>query len=72
MSDPNKRRQQISESVKRHRQRRDRLEVYIPQGWREKLRAVNFGEGLSTSAWVREMVAKRIGESLEAPPGGKG
>mgnify|MGYP005813376113 CR=1 FL=1 len=68
MSDPSKRREQVSRSVKRHRSQRDRLEVYIPQGWREKLKKVNDSEGLSTSAWVRSMVALRIGED---PPEGK-
>ncbi len=57
-----KRRQQISRSVKKHRQERDRIEVYIPQGWRERLKAVNADEGISTSDWVRLQVAKRIGE----------
>ena len=54
--------------MKRHRSQRDRLEVYIPQGWRERLKKINDSEEISTSAWVRNMVALRIGED---PPEGK-
>lgn len=61
-----KRLKQISDSVRRHRQQRDRLEVYIPQGWRERLRAANQAEGLTTSEWIRNLVAERIGAELES------
>lgn len=61
-----KRLKQISDSVRRHRQQRDRLEVYIPRGWRERLRAANQAEGLTTSEWIRNLVAERIGAELES------
>ena len=57
-----KRRDQISQSVKKHRQERDRIEVYIPLGWRDRLKRANASEGVSMSQWIREVVAKRIGE----------
>ena len=60
-----KRLRQVADSVRRHRSTRDRLEVYIPGGWRERLRLANASEGLTTSAWVRQIVADRIGEELE-------
>jgi LDH2 family malate/lactate/ureidoglycolate dehydrogenase len=64
MSDTNqsKRGQQVADSVRRHRQKRDRLEVYIPRGWRDLLREANAKEGISTSEWVRQAVAARIGK----------
>lgn len=57
-----KRKQQISRSVKKHRQERDRIEVYIPLGWRDRLKEKNAEEGISTSDWIRRLVAERIGE----------
>ena len=58
-----KRRQQVADSVRRHRTTRDRLEVYIPLGWRDRLKEVNEAKGMSTSEWVRQAVAERIGET---------
>lgn len=58
-----KRREQVSRSVRKHRQERDRIEVYIPRGWRERLKEKNAAEGISTSEWLRELVAIRIGAS---------
>lgn len=58
-----KRREQVSRSVRKHRQERDRIEVYIPRGWRERLKEKNATEGISTSEWLRELVAIRIGAS---------
>ena len=58
-----KRRQQVADSVRRHRKTRDRLEVYIPLGWRDRLKEVNEAKGMSTSEWVRQAVAERIGET---------
>jgi LDH2 family malate/lactate/ureidoglycolate dehydrogenase len=60
------RRQQVADSVRRHRKTRDRLEVYIPLGWRDRLRGVNEAKGVSTSEWVRQIVAARIGEYIES------
>jgi LDH2 family malate/lactate/ureidoglycolate dehydrogenase len=57
------RRQQVADSVRRHRKTRDRLEVYIPLGWRDRLKEVNEAKGMSTSEWVRQAVAERIGET---------
>jgi hypothetical protein len=62
-SQEEKRRAQVAASVARHRQKRDRLEVYLPAGWRERLAEVNQSENLSTTAWVRKVVAARIGEA---------
>lgn len=59
----NTRRQQVADSVRRHRKTRDRLEVYIPLGWRDRLKEINEAKGMSTSEWVRQAVAKRIGET---------
>ena len=60
---PDRRKKQVSKSVKKHRKERDRLEVYIPRGWRERLKKINDQENISTSQWVRDIVAHRIGEN---------
>jgi hypothetical protein len=59
-----KRKEQISKSVKKHRATRDRLEVYIPKGWREELRIRNSAENLTTSDWIRKAIALRIGKDI--------
>lgn len=64
-----KRRKQVSRSVKKHRQERDRIEVYIPRGWRDRLKERNSQEDppISTSEWIRRIVAERIGEAEGKP-----
>lgn len=54
------RREQVANGVRRHRQKHDRVEVYLPRGWRKLLRATNRAAGLTTSQWLRKVVAKRI------------
>ena len=48
----------------KHRATRDRLEVYIPKGWRGALRDCNAKENLTTSDWIRLVIAERIGEEV--------
>lgn len=65
MTQSEHRKKQVSKSVKKHRKERDRLEVYIPRGWRELLKEKNNKEGISTSQWVRQVVAERINRKLK-------
>mgnify|MGYP003117701151 CR=1 FL=1 len=53
---------QIQRSVKKHRSSHDRLEVYIPKGWRAELKEQNSKDGITTSDWIRSIIAQKIGK----------
>ena len=58
---------QTRRSVERHRQLNDRLELFLPLGWRQRLKDSISGDSdhASMAAWFRATVAERIGEEVD-------
>lgn len=64
-----RRREQTYRSVKKHRAARDRCELLLPKGWRDKLHAAVYagGKHATTQGWFVAVVAELIGEEPPAP-----
>jgi hypothetical protein len=58
-----RRRGQVRAGVRRHRAKNDRLELFLPVGWRERLKkSVKVAGHVTLADWFRQIVAAEIGE----------